>query len=133
MVWQGRVLLHKHKKLALWLPCGGHIEAGELPDEAAVREVFEESGVPVVLLGRPALTIDEPRQLVPPRGVQLEVIYEGHEHIDLIYFARPVDGYDGYLLEADPSLGWYGPEELAEMDLTEEIRAWTKLVLEEVD
>lgn len=132
VVWQGRVLLHKHKKLGLWLPCGGHIEAGELPDEAAVREVFEESGVPVVLLGRPALAIDEPRQLVPPRGVQLEVIYEGHEHIDLIYFARPVDGYDGFLLETDPSLGWYGMKALAEMGLTDEIRAWTKLVLEEV-
>ena len=132
VVWRGCVLLHKHKKLGRWFPPGGHIEPNELPDEAAVREVLEESGVPVVLLGNPALTIAEPRQLVPPRGVQLETIFQGHEHVDLIYFARPVDGYDGYLLETDPSLGWYGPDELAALDLSEEIRAWTKLVLEEV-
>ena len=133
VVWRGCVLLHKHKKLGHWFPPGGHIEANELPDEAAVREVLEESGVPVVLLGvSPALEIAEPRQLVQPRGIQLETIHEGHEHIDLIYFAEPADGYEGYLLESDPSLGWYGPHELAALGLTEEIRAWTKLVLEEV-
>ncbi len=132
VVWRSCVLLHKHKKLGHWFPPGGHVEPNELPDEAARREVLEESGVPVVLLGKPALNIAEPRQLVPPRGVQLETIFQGHEHIDLIYFARPVDGYEGYLLETDPSLGWYGPGELAALDLTEEIRAWTKLVLTEV-
>ena len=31
------VLLIKHKKLGVWLPPGGHIEAGEFPYEAAVR------------------------------------------------------------------------------------------------
>ena len=132
VVWRGCVLLHKHKKIGHWFPPGGHIEPNELPDEAAVREVLEESGVPVVLLGGSALDIAEPRQLVQPRGIQLETIHEGHEHIDLIYFARPVDEYDGHLLETDPSLGWYDPAALAALDLTEEIRAWTKLVLEEV-
>ena len=40
VVWEGKVLLHFHRKLGMWLPPGGHIEEGELPDEAAVREVW---------------------------------------------------------------------------------------------
>jgi 8-oxo-dGTP pyrophosphatase MutT (NUDIX family) len=51
VVWEGKVLLHRHRKLGMWLPPGGHIEEGELPDEAAVREVWEETGVRVELAG----------------------------------------------------------------------------------
>lgn len=132
VVWRAATLLHRHKKLGLWLPCGGHIEPGELPDEAAVREVLEESGVPVELVGERALEVPGPRQLVRPRGVQLEAIAPGHEHIDLVYLARPVPEYDGYLLPEDGSLGWYGPAALERLELTEEIRAWTRLALAEL-
>ncbi len=132
VVWRGRTLLHQHKKLGLWLPCGGHIEPDELPDEAALREVLEESGVAVELVGESALSAPAPRQLVRPRGVQLEPIAPGHEHIDLIYFARPTAGYGGLLLPDDPSLGWYDSEALAGLELTGEIRAWTELVFREL-
>lgn len=127
-------MLHRHGKLDAWLPCGGHVEPGELPDEAAVREVLEESGVPVELLGERALPVPEPRQLVRPRGVQLERIRPGHEHVDLIYLARPREPYDGEIprRSEDASLGWYGPEELADMPLSEEIRAWCELALREI-
>jgi 8-oxo-dGTP pyrophosphatase MutT (NUDIX family) len=130
--WQGKTLLHKHKKLGLWLPCGGHIDAHELPDNAAIREVYEESGVEIELVGERALSIHEPRQLVRPRGLQLEFIQEGHEHIDLIYFARPIKTYLGYLREDDPTLGWYSARDLETMDVTEEIKAWTTLVFQEM-
>ena len=132
VVWAGGVLLHKHKKLGRWFPPGGHVEAHELPDDAAVREVLEESGVPVALTGERALPIREPRQLVRPRGVQLETIAPGHEHIDLIYFAKPLAGYDGALLMSDVTLGWYGPEALGKLELSEEIRYWTTLALLEL-
>jgi ADP-ribose pyrophosphatase YjhB (NUDIX family) len=130
--WQGKTLLHKHKKLGLWLPCGGHINPHELPDDAAKREVFEESGVEIELIGETALSLDEPRQLLRPRGIQLEYIHEGHEHIDLIYFAKPVGSYTGYLREDDPTLGWYSPEDIKSMDTTQEIIAWTNLVFQEL-
>ncbi len=51
MVFEGKVLLHRHRKLGTWLPPGGHIEKDELPDDAAVREVGEETGVRVELVG----------------------------------------------------------------------------------
>lgn len=132
VVWRGGVLLHQHKKLGRWFPPGGHVEPNELPDEAAVREVLEESGVRVSLVGERALPVLEPRQLVRPRGIQLETIAPGHEHIDLIYFAKPLSGYDGRLLETDATLGWYDHGALSGLELTEEIRHWATLALLEL-
>lgn len=42
-----KVALHLHKRLNLWLQPGGHIDAGETPAEAALRESEEETGLPV--------------------------------------------------------------------------------------
>ena len=42
-----RVLLHLHKRLQKWLQPGGHIDEGELPWQAALREAGEETGLPV--------------------------------------------------------------------------------------
>ena len=84
VVWRDQVLLLLHPKLKRWLPPGGHVEPNELPDEAAVREVREETGVEVRLIGERALDVASPRQLVRPEGVQLEDIAPGHQHIDLV-------------------------------------------------
>jgi 8-oxo-dGTP pyrophosphatase MutT (NUDIX family) len=135
VVYMGRVLLHYHRKLGKWLPPGGHIEANELPDEAAVREVREETGIRARLVGRHALAMDEPRQLVIPAGVQVERIYPGHEHIDLVYFARP-DPDEIRAAEIDPRLaesdrvGWYAAGELESLGASDEIQAWAKQALD---
>jgi 8-oxo-dGTP pyrophosphatase MutT (NUDIX family) len=131
VVWDARVMLHRHPKLGLWLPCGGHVEPGELPDQAAVREVEEESGVRVRLVGPPPVAAAGPRQLTRPRGVQLETISPGHEHIDLVYLARPELPYDGQL-QGEPTLGWFDTEGLERLPLTAEIAAWAALALREL-
>ena len=41
----GKWVLSKHKKRDTWETQGGHIEDGEMPLEAAKRELFEESGI----------------------------------------------------------------------------------------
>jgi 8-oxo-dGTP pyrophosphatase MutT (NUDIX family) len=51
VIQHDHVILHPHAKLEIWLPPGGHIDPGELPDEAAIREVLEESGIAVELMG----------------------------------------------------------------------------------
>jgi 8-oxo-dGTP pyrophosphatase MutT (NUDIX family) len=43
---RGTVLL-VHRKLGIWLQPGGHIDAGEIPADAARRETAEETGLPV--------------------------------------------------------------------------------------
>jgi 8-oxo-dGTP pyrophosphatase MutT (NUDIX family) len=134
---EGRVLLHYHRKLGKWLPPGGHVEANELPDATAVREVLEETGVRARLVGARGLQVDEPRQLVVPAGVQVERIYPGHEHVDLVYFARP-DPDAMQAAEIDPRLaesdrvGWYAANDLADLGADAEIQAWARRALDEI-
>ena len=134
VVWQGRVLLHRHRKLGLWLPPGGHIESNELPDEAAVREVLEEAGVRVELVGEVPFVhgAASPVMLVRPRGVQLEDIGPGHQHVDLIYFARPVAPYAGALESEGAQFGWYAPHDLAPIGVNEEVASWCALAFREL-
>ena len=80
-------LLIYHRKLRMWLPPGGHIGTDELPCDAAVREVREETGLNVELI-HPASKLGHVRVLAQPICILLEDIEEGHQHIDLIYFAR---------------------------------------------
>jgi 8-oxo-dGTP diphosphatase len=44
---RNEILLVHSKETGLWMPIGGQIEPGEEPADAAVREVFEETGVHV--------------------------------------------------------------------------------------
>jgi 8-oxo-dGTP pyrophosphatase MutT (NUDIX family) len=126
VVHDGRILLHWHRKLGRWLPPGGHIELNELPDEAAVREVLEETGVHAKLWGESTIAIDGPglpRPLCRPAGIQLEDIAPGHQHIDLVYFAT------GEPAAARDEVGWYAPAEWSALDLTDEIIAWCEAAL----
>jgi 8-oxo-dGTP pyrophosphatase MutT (NUDIX family) len=135
VVHANHVLLHYHRKLGKWLPPGGHIEDNELPDMAAVREVLEETGVHARLVGKRGLPVDTPLQLVVPSGIQVENIYPGHQHIDLVYFAVPVDDA---VLEIDASLaaldrvGWYALDELVSLGVDDEIQAWSQRALDAI-
>ena len=73
------VVLHRHKRLGLWLQPGGHLEPGETPWEAAVRESIEETG----------LQVSWPRAYpggVPPLAhLDVHDGGRGHTHLDLRY------------------------------------------------
>jgi 8-oxo-dGTP pyrophosphatase MutT (NUDIX family) len=129
VIWEGKVLLHLHRKLGMWLPPGGHIERGELPDDAAVREVLEETGLEVELVGERRQDVEDPIQLHRPAGVQLENIGSGHQHIDLIYFARPVGSTEIAQSYNEDRVGWYGPEDWDGMSVNAEVRGWCERAL----
>jgi 8-oxo-dGTP pyrophosphatase MutT (NUDIX family) len=128
VVHAGRVLLHYHRKLGRWLPPGGHIEPNELPDEAAVREVWEETDVGISLRDDRGIDVagpGEPRQLCRPAGIQLEDIAPGHQHIDLVYFAT------GEPADPRAEVGWFGPDEWpALVGVTGEVAAWCAAALD---
>lgn len=105
----GGTALHWHR-LGMWLPPGGHIEPDEDPIQAVLREVAEETELDVEIIP----TVDRlfgyehPPQLLPPAAMAVydipgdRQLAEPHQHIDLIYFARPLadeprlpeDGHD---------------------------------------
>jgi 8-oxo-dGTP pyrophosphatase MutT (NUDIX family) len=135
VVHAGRVLLHPHIKLGLWLPPGGHIEPNELPDEAALREVEEEAGIAIDLLPDPDQPVDrpdQPRQLTRPVGIQLETIAPDHEHIDLIYFATVRNAASQTDLPVvSEGMVWMSLAELqAHEDMTEEVLDWAERAIQ---
>jgi ADP-ribose pyrophosphatase YjhB (NUDIX family) len=134
VVHRGRVLLLYHAKLGLWLPPGGHVEHGELPDDAAVREVLEETGVRCRLAGEHGVEVAYPRQLIRPYGIQVENIRPGVQHIDLVYFAVT----DDTASEIAPELvtrdrvGWYEPSGLPALGANEEVQQWVAKAVQTV-
>ncbi len=114
VVHEAQILLIHHRKLNAWLPLGGHIELDEDPEQAALREAKEESGLDVILLGeRPPTTGPGTRALIAPRFLDIHRISDTHEHIGLIYWARPKDSANVQCAtEEHHDIRWCSEEEL---------------------
>jgi 8-oxo-dGTP pyrophosphatase MutT (NUDIX family)/GNAT superfamily N-acetyltransferase len=96
------VVLHKHKRLGIWLQPGGHIDDDESPGDAALRECLEETGLRAEhFSGRPELvhvdTHDGPR---------------GHYHLDLRFLLAAPDGDPNPPKGESPDARWWSFEEL---------------------
>lgn len=96
VVQDGATLLHWHPKLGMWLPPGGHVEENEDPVQAVLREVEEETGIPVEVVPTDDFDDDltHPVQIPPPIVILIEDIDDPvdgfHQHIDFIYVCRPI-------------------------------------------
>ena len=113
VVHQDKVLLIHHRKLNKWLPLGGHIELDEDPEIAALREAKEESGFDVELVGdRPPTTEPGTRALIAPRFLDIHRINDTHEHIGMIYWARPRGGDLALAVEEHHDIRWCSVAEL---------------------
>lgn len=86
-----RVLIRMHDKYHNWGFPGGHIDAGQDANEAAVREVWEEVGLQVQLVGPVGWTkvdTETNRDLVPPMFVNRHTIKGDHDHSAFIFAAK---------------------------------------------
>ncbi len=125
IVHDRKVLLVDHKKLAKWLPVGGHIEIGENPEQAAYREVLEESGLEIELTGeRPPRTFPGTTILTAPAYLDVHDIQGDHRHIGMIYFARSKSGKVQLAAGEHHAIRWFSAEELEDPKwaVTEAIR-----------
>jgi 8-oxo-dGTP pyrophosphatase MutT (NUDIX family) len=116
VVQDGKVLVIHHRNLKKWLPLGGHIELDEDPEIAALRETKEESGLDVELVGeRPPTTETGTRALIAPRFLDIHRISDTHEHIGMIYWARPKSGTVTLAAAEHHDIRWCSSEELEKL------------------
>lgn len=135
VVRDGRILLIHHRKLNKWLPLGGHIELDEDPEVAALREAREESGFEVELIGeRPPTTEPGTRALIAPRFLDIHKITDTHEHIGMIYWARPKSGAITLAIEEHHDIGWFASEDLDLLDppMSNAVKWYCRKALEEI-
>ncbi len=85
IVNSGKLLLHLHQKYSMWLAPGGHIDPGENPFEAVLREVKEETGLEI--FSKQSIEYIEPdRFFVPvPFAINQHPVGEGRFHVSLAY------------------------------------------------
>jgi 8-oxo-dGTP pyrophosphatase MutT (NUDIX family) len=136
VVHQGKVLLIHHRGLDKWLPLGGHIELDEDPEAAALREAKEESGLEVELLGERAPTTGSgTRALMTPRFMDIHRITETHEHIGMIYWARPKNGNLTLASAEHHDIRWCSKAELEQLrpPMSEAVKWYCRKALEEVE
>jgi 8-oxo-dGTP pyrophosphatase MutT (NUDIX family) len=136
VVQDGKVLLIHHRNLNKWLPLGGHVELDEEPETAALREAKEESGLEVELLGeRPPTTEPGTRALITPRFMDIHRISATHEHIGLIYWARPKSGTVTLAPSEHHDIRWCSAEDLNTLHppMTEAVKWYCRAALEEVE
>jgi 8-oxo-dGTP pyrophosphatase MutT (NUDIX family) len=116
VVQDRKVLLVLHRNLKQWLPLGGHIELEEDPEQAAVREAREESGFEIEILGeRPPTTEPGTRALIAPRFLDIHRISDTHEHIGMIYWARPKAGTLTLAAAEHHDIRWCAIEDLDQL------------------
>ena len=135
VVQDAKVLLVHHRRLGKWLPLGGHIELDEDPETAALREAREESGLEVDLMGeRPPTTEPGTRALIAPRFLDRHRITDTHEHIGMIYWARPKHGAVTLAAAEHHDIRWCSASDLETLEppLSHAVKWYCRKAIEEV-
>lgn len=82
VIHENKVLLIFHPYIKRWFQPGGHIDEGELPVDAAIREAYEETGFVCTLDPEFPELIDIDIHEIPANPKKGE---GPHLHIDLLY------------------------------------------------
>ena len=127
-----RIGLIQHPRLRRMMIPGGHVEPEESPAEAAVREVAEETGLAVTLVGPPAAPVPpgyRARRVAQPWWIaeyhfpadnHLDV---AHVNVDHLYVALADGAAPGQAPgAAGHPFGWYAAGDLAGLDMFDDAR-----------
>ena len=133
IVHKNKVLLRMHDKFKQWMSVGGHIELDEDPIQAAHREVKEEVGLEIELVGNPKLfeSEDHTRELLPPVALNRHRVSSTHEHVTFVYFALATSDRISitYAEDASEEVKWCTKEEIEGMKLWSNIKVYALAAL----
>jgi len=129
-----KILVIFHNKLQKWLPAGGHLEPNELPHEAALREVFEETGVTARII------VDDPDiglkgkvdcQIPRPYSILYQIIPKNkkddeHIHVDFVYAMEAEESELKIQVEEVSKVEWLTKEEILKSDCFDSVKGFVK-------
>lgn len=122
-----KILLVYHNEFERWVQPGGHIEKNETPEETALREVWEETGVKIRLLGE---RFPREQDFIRPLGIQKNRTISGKIHIDVIYPAVPINEIDHTDADNDvQKIGWFTRNELERIKVFPDIKITMDYIL----
>lgn len=134
IVHKNKVLLVDHKALKMWLPIGGHIELDEDPDQAALREAKEESGLDIEIVAEKGEVENQiVKPLFRPEVLNIHSITKTHRHIGLFYFAKAITS-EVILEDAHNQIKWFSKRELRDpkFSVPEDVQIYGKKAIEKI-
>lgn len=116
---QSEILLIKRRDNGQWFPPGGHVKRGELPYEAVLREVREETGYDARLLHQPDNVgkVVASALFTPQPYCLLLVDIQTHCHHDFVYLCGLHDfvylcGLTALVGKPEGKIHWFALEEV---------------------
>jgi 8-oxo-dGTP pyrophosphatase MutT (NUDIX family) len=91
VIKDGKALLIFHPYIKQWFQPGGHIDDGEFPIEAAIREVYEETGILCESIEGQLDPVDIDLHEIPANPKKGE---GAHLHIDLLFVLQVIEERD---------------------------------------
>jgi 8-oxo-dGTP diphosphatase len=111
----GRLLLVRRADTLNWELPGGKVELGESATQAVVREVFEESGIRIQVLGLSGVYTD-------PGHVMVYLSGEVRQQFALCLHALPLSGRPHPDHDETVSANWFAVADLADLDIHPSVR-----------
>lgn len=124
-----KILLCHHQRFNRWVQPGGHIEDNELPEETALRETYEETGVRVKLLGE---RFPREEDFIRPLGIQRNRGKDGSLHVDITYVGVPLDQDDVIEDDEIDRCAWFSLEELNDIEVFPDIKISFNYILNNI-
>jgi 8-oxo-dGTP pyrophosphatase MutT (NUDIX family) len=115
MIHNDKVLLIHHRKLDIWVPVGGHIDANETPDDALLREIKEETGLDIEILNELNLPLEgkTKNNLATPFYVNVHSVGD-HDHCCFFYLCKVLNPESLKINKEVIDYRWFSREELEE-------------------
>ena len=124
-----KLLLCHHKNFNRWVQPGGHIEKNEVPEETALRETYEETGVRIKLIGERFPRVED---YIRPLEIQKNRGKDGGLHVDITYVGIPLSQDLVIEDEEIDRCEWFSYEELNDIDVFPDIKISFNYILNNI-